>query len=208
MKIALLQAHSAEIEQLYQLTVLNHIQYVAAHKYDMIQLYSESYKKILYGYLEYIKDFLPKYDYIFSIGADVIITDINKPLSHFIDDNYGVIISLEDLGGSKCNFDVLLWQNNQKCFDLINKIEEMLPLYINNPFGLQEIFNQILIQKLEIGKTHIKYVPGRTIQSFPYNCSKSKWQEGDFSIHFLGMSNDDKITKCQHFLNTRNVIWK
>lgn len=204
MNTLMIQTHSPVNEKLYRATLPNHLDYASIHRYDMLQI-DQDYLALLHS-ISYIKENIKNYKTIFTIGSDVIISDMNKPISYFEDDNYGIIISKEDLGGSPTNGDFIIWQNNQKTLEAIDKIEEILLQIPGNSWGVQQTFNMMM--NTDFGNTHIKYLECRQLQSSPFSRFPSyAWQEGDFSIHFLNMSNDEKYTKCNEFITNRRVLW-
>ena len=67
------------------------------------------------------------------------------------------------------------------------------------------------VWRTEKGKECIKVLPVRELQSTPNGCPEAMgaaaWREGDFIMHFLGMSDSEKLRRCSHFVKTREVIW-
>jgi len=204
MNTLLLQTHSNENQKLYESTLHNHLEYVTKHRYDMLQI-DINYRDALYD-ISFVKNQLHYYKTVFNIGSDVIISDINKPISYFEDPEYGIIISKENLGGSILNGDLIIWQNNEKTFKLFDEIEEVIKQINGHPWGIQLALN-IIFQRQE-SQNYIKALPCRELQSSCYSRFPDyAWQNGDFSIHFLNMTNEEKYTKCSEFLRNRNVLW-
>lgn len=194
----ILTTYSPENDFLYKLSLDNHVKYASTHRYDMLSM-NVDYKEILVNAIEYVKYGLTQYQYVLLIGSDVLFTDIDRPLTSFIDNNYGAIISLETLGGSLCNFDLVLWQNNDKCKKLIDHIDRVKSNFINHPWGIQEIFNKMY--NTDIGNSCVKYLPAGEFQSCPFNINnRYKWRAGDFTIHFLAMTNKQKYDNVKYFL--------
>lgn len=197
----ILQTHSSENEDLYQLTLLNHAQYAARHSYDMIQL-NIVYGELLLNPYAYMLDVFEKYDFVFTIGSDVVITNPAPPFESFLQ-KHCVAISLEDIGGSQCNFDTVVWGPGK--VHVIEQLQKRQAEWINHPWGMQEAFNILFREKSPL----VRFVPLREMQSthvkgFP----KSMWQPGDFICHFLGAPNDDKYRRIQHFLETGTILWR
>lgn len=202
----ILKTHSPENIELYQLSLMNHIKYAEKHRYDVLSI-DINYNKICDEYIGYIKYGFEKYDSILTIGSDILFTNFEKSLDSFKDSNYGVILSLEELGGSFCNFDLVLWQNNQKSYDILNRIIELTPIWIEHPWTLQQAFN--IMAKESIGKSHIKYLPCRQFQSSPFNYAPNyKWQKEDFSLHYLCMNNKEKYDGVKYFLDNNVPLYR
>lgn len=197
----ILQTHSVENEELYQLTLTNHAKYAAAHQYDMVQLNVE-YGVALRDPLSYILPVLEFYAFVFTIGSDVVITKMSVPFESFFQGE-GVAVSLEDVGGSACNADTIAWGSG--AMSVVELLEERRGQWQNHPWGMQEAFNQLLREESPL----VRFAPLREMQSthvkgFP----RSMWQPGDFALHCLGASNDDKVRRIRCFLETGVVLWR
>jgi len=204
--IAIIQTHSSNNEELYQLTLSNHAQYAGNHSYDMLQ-FNVPWAKAKWEFIQDTKDVLKNYDHILMVGSDVIFTNMRKPLEHFVDQKYGMVISLSDDGGSPINADMLLLNNNEKGFLVLDEIYSRRVELRNHPWIGQQAIWEFL--QTEIGKTCIKTLPCREMQSAPIkSIQNSAWQEGDFALHFVGGDHYDKVTRAKHFLTTGKVMWR
>ena len=54
---------------------------------------------------------------------------------------------------------------------------------------------------------HLCIYRARGMQSAPFPNQRGTWQPGDFSLHFVGMSNVNKYAGCRQFLETGTVRW-
>lgn len=207
MKTCIVKNHSANNEKLYQLTLPNHATYAGEHGYDLLSFnwdYSNMTTLVWRGQA-LLRHLLLEYDVICTPGSDVIFTDLLKPLSFFADTNYGAIMSLEDIGGSPVNNDLMLWLRGDKVIRVLDRMATLWGSVKDHPWVVQQSLN---IMRAE-GNTDVKFLPCRELQSTPVRSfPKSAWQPGDFALHFLAMSNEDKYMRCEHFLRTGEVMWR
>lgn len=207
MKTCIVKNHSANNEKLYQLTLPNHAAYAGVHGYDLLSFnwdYSNMDTLVWRGQA-LLRHLLLEYDVICTTGSDVIFTDLQKPLSFFADTDYGAIMSLEDIGGSPVNNDLMLWLRGEKVIRVLDRMATLWGSVKDHPWVVQQSLN---IMRAE-GNTDVKFLPCRELQSTPVRSfPKSAWQPGDFALHFLAMSNEDKYMRCDHFLRTGEVIWR
>lgn len=205
MTTCLLQTHSKVNEDLYQLTLPNHAAYAGRHEYDMVQI-NRSYSDVMENGLDYIDAQLRTYDWVLTIGSDVIITKPEVPLSAFDDGFHSVFIGEEGLGLDIVNFDVVLWKRGDGCRRVIDRLRELKPQWMQHSWGLQAGVNMMLMNK-EL-KDDLGVYQARAMQSAPFLNRRSTWQAGDFALHFLGGSNADKYAGCKQFLDTGTVRWR
>lgn len=205
MRTCLLQTHSNVNEDLYQLTLPNHAAYAGVHGYDMHQV-NRSYKEVWWGIEDLILDLLPRYDRILTVGSDVIFTNMGMPLDEFDDGEHSVFITEEGLGSAWLNFDVVLWTKSAGVRDVIAALRETRPRYVEHPWGLQA---GIAMLASEPHMQHLIGIYGpRTMQSSPYIGHPGMWYEGDFALHFVGMSNKDKLAGCREYLEKGSIAWR
>jgi len=191
MRTCLLQTHSSVNDDLFRLTLPNHAEYADAHKYDMIQLH-RTYKEIWWGTEDYVLALLPNYDRILQVGSDVIFTDIGRPLDVFDDGEHSVFIQDEGAGYPTVNFDVVLWTKAEGVRTVIEQLRQTRADYEHHRFGLQT--GMTLLTKDPHMQSLIKVMPPRSLQS------------GDFSLHFFGYSNEDKVVGCERFLHRGQLM--
>ena len=204
MRTCLFKTHSQVNANLYQLTLGNHAAYADRHGYDLISL-NRTYREMWWGTEDCVLDLLPKYDRILTVGSDVIFTDLDRPLSHFDDGEHNVFIGEEGLESAPLNFDVVIWSGAQGVRHVIERLRETRPRYVDHPWGLQ-MGIALLAAEPEMSR-YIKVLPPRAIQSAPFRGFPGTWRMGDFALHFVGMSNEEKFFGCQRFLQTGYMRW-
>ena len=204
MRTCLLQTHSKVNEDLYQLTLPNHAAYCGRHEYDMVQI-NCSYKEFLLDLLDHVEKQLVIHDQVLTVGSDVIFTAPEIPLSAFDTGTHGVFMGEEGLGSSPVNFDLVLWTRRPGTFEFIRRLRQLRPHYENHSWGLQAGVC-IMIAQREM-QEHLCVYQARAMQSAPFPDQRGTWQPGDFSLHFVGMSNVNKYEGCKQFLETGTVRW-
>jgi len=206
LKTCLLQTHSGDNEALYRLTLPNHAEYCGRHGYDMWQL-NIPYQTVMSIPHLLVARALVNYDVVFAVGSDVIFTDLSKPLSTFFHGEEGVVVSLEDIGGSPTNADTLLFRNGAAYRAVMDHVNDEQETWSRDPWGWQSWFNRQLVTPTVPGA--IRFAALRELQSTPVQTfPKSAWRPGDFALHFLAMSNVDKYNRCSYFLQTGEVLWR
>src|SRR5690349_1141202 len=104
-KIAILIIYTESWQPLADITIPNTKEYVAKHGYEVIvQKYPDPYSiDLAYGKLEQISGIFDcnDADIVLSIDLDVLITNHNKKIEHFIEDAYDVYLT-SDYNGLNC----------------------------------------------------------------------------------------------------------
>lgn len=204
MRTCLLQTHSRVNEDLFQVTLPNHAAYAGEHGYDMIQLH-RTYEEVWWGIEDIILGLLPSYDRILSVGSDVIFTRTDIPVDWFDDGRHCVFVGEEGLNSAPVNFDLVLWTKAEGVRNVIDWLRAIRPQYENHCWGLQ--MGMALLTRMPEMSEAIKVYPPRMMQSAPYPGYPGEWRPGDFALHFVGMSNKDKLAGCKRFMETGEVIW-
>ena len=202
----ILQTHSEVNEDLYRLTLPNHAEYASCHGYDMVQMHM-SYEEAKQRCVQIVIDLLHIYDTVFTMGSDVIFTDMKRPLESFWRGDEQIVAPLEGIRSSIVNADTILWQRPIKHDrpDAILDLELRGFRWKDHPWGLQAELNMIY----EYGSSDaIRWAAVREMQSAPFhNHVRAMWCPGDFAIHFFCGDNADKFRRCEHFLKTGEVLW-
>lgn len=202
MRTCILKTHSAENEDLFRLTLPNHAEYADRHGYDIVSLH-RTYKEVWWGIESLILGLIRSYDRILTIGSDVIFTDMDRPLDAFDDGQRSVFIQEEGMGSAPVNFDVVIWMRRAGVERAINWLRMTRPFYANHSWGLQQ--GMALMAQDSAMEDVLKVLPIHTLQAFPYPRFPACWRRGDFSLHFVGMSNREKYEGCKLFLETGTV---
>jgi hypothetical protein len=196
--LCILKNHSQNNYKLAALTLPNHFEYATKHGYD-IQIMVEPWETAKWGLIPTTLEILKRYTRIFCVGSDVVFTNMEIPLSKFFDDDYGAIVSLENIGGSPINNDTIIINNNAKGI-----------WYLKYLMGMGESFKGAGLHQgltVDLMRAVKDIVTAKRIQSCYYSKSKYKWEYGDFCLHFLTGDNLDKYNRIEKFLKDGTIVW-
>lgn len=207
MKTVILQNHSKNNEDFYQMSLMNHVKYVGKHEYDMIQI-NISYEKIMADPLKPVKNALRDYDYVFCLGSDVVFTNFEIKVESFLQEGQGVAISREDIGGSACNADTILFKKGKECDAVLKYLDDIKPAWEFHPWGIQHGFNILFAECPKELSGFINFQPVRVMQSTIFTAYPSCWKPNDFSLHFVGCHGREKDNRMGLFLRENKVWWR
>ena len=125
---------------------------------------------------------LDNWDYIITVGTDILFTDFNKDIRTFLSGAPVTIQIQDNRPNATVNGDFIIWKYNKECF---------------HAFSLQDCKyrnSQEAVNKLRYTdwKDCMRILPCRTLQSVmetPFMPPRSRqrpqsfWKEGDFSAH-------------------------
>jgi len=210
MRTAILQTHSKNNEKLYQITLPNHAEYAGRHEYDMIQI-NCPYDYVMNNTIKIWEDILRDYDLIFNVGSDVIFTNMNKPLTDFLDDKCGMVIALEGCGSGWTNPDTLLLRKGDACNRLIQILKNTTHDWSKVWTKIQYAFESMYEKKpgYETVEGDLRFAPVRDMQSsYLVRAPNAQWREGDFALHVFNTQTSNKEVWCKKFLETREIELK
>ena len=198
-KICMVKNHSVQNAEIAGLTLKNHWEYAYRHAYDVIILV-EPWESSKWGLLPTLAQILERYETVFSIGSDVIITNPEIPMEKYFSTEHGAVVSREETGWSPINNDTLIVHNNPKGREYLAYLIAQAPTY-NHPWLHQQL-------TVELMRDRPGLVVAKPIQSIPLLDSPAKWKEGDFCLHFLSSGYPVSKTECvRKFLTTGEVTW-
>jgi hypothetical protein len=217
MKILVLSSFSQNIADLNKLSSIYRDRYCRKHGYEFENLEID-YSKHLFV-LNLMRDRLNNYDIVMNMGCDTAFTnhDIRIEDMAVLHDPRPVI-SREEFGNNPINNDVMIWKKTPECIDLLSRIIDEEPQWINHKWLWQNHLAENYMDKLVI-------MPARHMNStfYPYrndggtlvqdNC-ESSWQAGDWVIHALGFPTKTRalilkwaIQKATNIGGHTNVSW-
>jgi hypothetical protein len=202
-KTLLITSHSvgAPHELLAKITVPVMEDYCKLHGYALAvnkSIYEESHVPGLLAIIEQLKDF----DIVVTLGADVLITNhqlgfeyigtkktILTECGYAGEPDSALIIAREHLGWWPINNDVAIWRRSS--VDLLRRLVNDREIWLRYPWLWQNhLWN--LIQTEDWVREAVQIVPARVMNS-THQPGLSRWQLGDFIIHFLDMPIEEKI---------------
>lgn len=199
MSLVIYQNYSNNNYELMKTTLQNHVDYCNKHQYSFI-LDNAPYSPFIN--IEKIKGILNAYDYVATIGSDCIITDFEKNFENFLPENKCVGISIEGLGFSTTNGQIIIFKNDERLMPFFDLLDKEQKINANEKWGTQSCFNKF-IQQNRVPEC-VELIPVRALQSFYSNLpyvQKCIWKKGDFICHCIDGSNQDKLNRCKQFLS-------
>ena len=223
MKICVFSPYS-NIPELAAITVPNKRKYCERHGYDFLtpplggtginqdEMYG--FRRRMPMAIELLKS--NKYDWIWVVGVDILVTNHTIKLESIVDDNYGMIVGTEPTG---VGMDSYIVRSQKGGLEFI----ELVASYRNNPIGAtheQSTIDTLCKQNPELLKV-LKLVPQRILNAYKYDTlrhysvlhpgfanstdcfgNSGEWQPGDFVLHTPGISDEQKWTllleACKH----------
>jgi len=144
-----------------------------------------------------VQSLLPKYDWVLWLDADLIIMDLEKPLTNWIDPNYSLIICEEVIGGLNsgvfCIKDTPLM--NQFLTEVYGRANRT-----SRPDSDQTSLREVLDRGPHY-QSETKILPQKTINSFApeavlhetIDFLPGTYTPGDFLVHFPSMRDPVKL---------------
>jgi GR25 family glycosyltransferase involved in LPS biosynthesis len=178
-RAANLGSHSANAE-LNQITLPRRQAYADRHGYDVISVHCH-YADATWGLLPYLAAQLKIYDQVLTIGSDVVLADLAKPLDAFADPLYGAIVG-EERGHTSINNDVMLWQAGWRADRLIAWLLATEERYRGHWLKAQQAMHDGLRSGELAGL--LKVLPDGELQTcaWPWGWTP---RASDFAVHFL-----------------------
>jgi len=207
MKIAILTFHDSLYLPLAQLSLPNKKKYVQKNSYGLFVKEDGfgnhfGWEKIR-SFIELIKR--NEYDWIFWLGADAIITNFNIKLESIIDNNFHFIMATDSHG---INSDSMLVRCSPESLAFFEEMILPKPEYLNHVEFEQGVMRDLFHSSFP----HlVKYVSQKTMNSYLYDYyihmdeykerkdkfgNPGDWTEGDFVIHFPGITLYEKFKNC------------
>lgn len=167
----------------------NKAQYCARHGYRFIEETGEfdSSRVPAWSKLLFLGKHLRDHDWIFWSDADSLIMDGAVRLEQFLDEDYDLIITREDLdvGTGNVNAGQFFLRNSDWSFWFLEEVWAQTQ-FIGHPMEEQAAMIHLLCtQNLS---RHVKILTQRSFNSYPLN-----YCAGDFLLHFAGFRGDYRL---------------
>lgn len=193
-KIAIVISASDEYQPIWDITYPSTKSYCDKHNYDLIRVQT-GVKPLNWERFHTIIHALPKYDWIFCRGVDMLVMNPEIKLEEFIDENYDFIITRDchDL-----NSDAILIKNSDWSRDYLNYLYYDCFNQYKHDCWMEQ---RAIINSYKQYPDNIKVIPQKSLNSYHYpyyNRSENEigqYTDGDLYIHFPGLSMKDRIEK-------------
>jgi SAM-dependent methyltransferase len=197
------KTHSEVNKALAQLTLPNHQAYADRHGYDLISINCEYLAT--WDSVPYLKDLLSRYEWVFAIGSDVIFTNPDLSVeSRMAGRPEAVFIAEEGLHpeGGLVNNDTTIIRNTLAGHAYLGALYEARTEYRKHKWQAQQATLDM------IGEHPIAVLPAGVLQSFPIQGVRGGWKPGDFAIHFLAGTNEDKLRWATMLIEHSIVLYR
>lgn len=186
MNVCLLNSHSSNNRNVFELSERNHRYYCERHNYDMLNMIKPYNRCLDFDLLKYL---LLYYDVVAIMGSDLLFTDFDKKITDFqLGDITG---ALEASGNNVINGDFTIWKRS--ALYLIPTFQQTQQQCGDYQATLNACRQFIMIQPLQ-------HAAGSLNPSIANNC----WHPGDYSIHFHAIGyapiNSVKADAMQSFI--------
>lgn len=205
MKICLYTMQGHELSEMGKITAPNKLEYCNRHGYTFHQ---EPFTNCMWQGFERLPHlaemlYAGLFDWIYCLGCDALITNLNIRLETLINPAFGIIMATDAM---MIQSDSFLIQNAHNSLALLDKAWE----HRGAPIG--KASEQSTIQGLMSNPFYsntVKLVPQRTLNSYEYSLyndmgppytshrdrfgNDGQWQRGDFVLHVPGRPLDTKI---------------
>lgn len=189
-----------------EITTLNHHAYAARWGLYHISICRPFFEQA-WGFMEDITRLLSCFDYVFTIGADVVITNPEIDLRTFAVPGVDVRVAcaeVPELPPHNINCDAILYRNCDAARDFLQAWRATEPKYAGSFCNVQKGF----LELMRSGKYAVDVAPPRVMQSHPIINRCTCWQPGDFACHFVYGGEQKVRLLLEAFCNKRIVLWE
>lgn len=206
MKPIMLNMHSKNNEQLFQLTLPNHAEYAGKHEYSMLNL-NQPYNINLD--IPLILGLLNTFGAVIALGSDIWFTNMDIEIMSLVKPDSAMTMGEDPCADIPANGDFIVFQKTPKTAELLHKIDKK-QREKDTRFGHQDAIKTLLQSGDADG---LDILPVRVLQSFPQHKDILKpvredcfWKPGDLCIHFVGGDNWRKALDVLAFTKLRIVF--
>jgi hypothetical protein len=206
MRVLIRSNWSENIRGLYDICSPNHLAYCKRWGYDYVasELDYQNYNKVTLIDMMGLKANLAEYDVVMTIGMDTLFMNHDISVRDVFEPYDNVLIAREETGWWPMNNDVMIYRAG-RCEKLIDRMMNDFEVWKQYPWRQQaHLWN--LMQEEKWVKDMVRLVPAKTMNQHP-----TKWQLGDWIVHFYNMSIEDKVANAKNLLNLwpdGKPVWK
>jgi hypothetical protein len=189
MKPIMLNMHSKNNEQLFQLTLQNHAEYCGKYEYHMLNL---NVPYVPFFDIPLILGLLNTFGAVIALGSDIWFTNMDIEIMSLTKPDAAMTMGEDPCADIPANGDFIVFQKTPKTAELLHKIDKK-QREKDTRFGHQDAIKTLLQSGDADG---LDILPVRVLQSFPQHKDILKpvredcfWKPGDLCIHFVGGDN-------------------
>ena len=154
--------------------------------------------------LEGLLSDLASYDVVMTIGMDTLFMNHDIRVEDVFTESDDVLVAREDTGWWPINNDVMLYRAG-KSEGLIERMIADFDIWKQYPWRQQtHLWN--LMQEEDWVRDMVRVVPAKVM-----NQHVTKWQLGDWIVHFYNMSLEDKLANAKNLMRLwpdGKPVWK
>ena len=206
MRVLIRSNWSENIRELYDICSENHRAYCKRWGYDYLanELDYQNYNKVTLIDMMGLKQNLADYDVVMTIGMDTLFMNHDMNVRDVFEPYDSVLIAREETGWWPINNDVMIYRSGH-CEKLVDRMMNDFDVWKQYPWRQQaHLWN--LMQEEKWVRDMVRLVPAKTMNQHP-----TKWQLGDWIVHFYNMSIEDKVANAKNMLNlfpSGKPVWK
>ena len=206
MRVLIRSTWSENIKELAAVCSENHRQYCEKWGYDYIaaELDYQRFNEVILGDMVSLFTHLKNYDVVMTIGMDTLFMNHNISVRDVFEPYDSVLVAREETGWWPLNNDVMIYRGGHS-ENLIERMINDFDVWKQYPWRTQaHLWN--LIQEEKWVRDMVRLVPAKTMNQHP-----TKWQLGDWIVHFYNMSLEDKLANAKNMLSLfpdGKPVWK
>ncbi len=214
MKYAICSIHDEKYAELANITFYqNKKEYCSLHKYDL--LHEEGNFVIAHSGFEKIRFVLEtlktkKYEWVFWLGCDTLITNFKIKIEDRVDDKYHFIICSDS--NFLVNSDSFLIKSSEEGISFFQAVLDSYEEFIKDGYAEQAAIISLLKQEKFSKLT--KIIPQRNLNAYNYCMyphlpsmnsrrdffgNDGNLKKGDFILHWPGMSMENRMLSAKHY---------
>ena len=190
--ISILTNTSQKIKDLSAITLPNKQSYADKHKYVLhcVDFEYANFNSNILNLLEKNLSIIQSSDITMTMGADTLFTNNRIKIEDIFLDSDHVLMARENINWWPVNDDVMIWRNSKESINLYKRIITDYEVWKKYPLRIQNHLWNLIVE----GQAPIRLVDAVVMNQHP-----TKWQMGNWIVHFYGHSLEEKITKAKVF---------
>lgn len=195
MSIVLMTNTSDKIGDLSKITVANKRGYAQEWGYRVIEqeFDYDRYNEGILGQLRAIHRQMQVSDVVMTCGADVMFTNWSISIPDVLKTDDRILIARENTGWWPINDDVVIYRCVPEVINFYERLINDFKIWSVYPWRLQAHIWNLMQEEPEVRKLF------RIVDAEVMNQHPSRWQLGNWIVHFYGVPITEKITRAKEF---------
>lgn len=193
--MALLTAHDANQEDFARYTTPNKEAYCRRYGYHFVQRtdgFAPS-RPAAWSKIRFIKQCLREHEWVFWSDADSLVMNDSVRLEEFIDEDYDLVLTHEDMGVGVNNVCTgqMLFRRSKWSMRFLDEVWSQKEFIHDRLWENRAVIHLLWSRDLS---DHVQIVTQRRFNSYPSN-----YRTGDFVFHAAGLPHDQRLSALQTF---------